>query len=270
MKARNSIRSAIFALLLSTLSYQLSTFAQGSLAPPGAPAPTMKTLAQIEPRTPISSVPFTITNSGSFYLTTSIAAPSDGIAIESDDVTLDLSGFTLSGNGGSLNYGVEVGTGLTNGRQRVVIRNGIVRNFGYGIHLQPVSSSVIVEEILAQKCSIGISLSGTASDSPRNCIVRNCQMVSNSIAGILLGGPAPGGRNIISDCRAMENSAIGFQIASTNNLIIRNLASGNGTDYSISANNRAGVIVTPTATSSTISTGGSGSGTTDPFANLKY
>jgi len=41
------------------VNLQLPTvFAQGGLAPPGAPTPTMKTLAQIEPRTPISSLPF--------------------------------------------------------------------------------------------------------------------------------------------------------------------------------------------------------------------
>ncbi len=46
--------------------------AQGGLTPPGAPAPTMMTLAQIEPRTPISSLPFAITNAGSYYLTTNL------------------------------------------------------------------------------------------------------------------------------------------------------------------------------------------------------
>ena len=60
-------------LLLSTLNSERSTaFAQGALTPPGAPAPTMKSLAQIEPRTPISSVPFTITQPGSYYLTTNL------------------------------------------------------------------------------------------------------------------------------------------------------------------------------------------------------
>jgi len=54
----------LFPLLLA-LSLPRA-FAQGSLTPPGAPAPTMKSLDQIEPRTPISSLPFTISSSGSY------------------------------------------------------------------------------------------------------------------------------------------------------------------------------------------------------------
>ena len=48
--------------LLSTFNLQLSTFAQGSLTPPGAPAQTFKTLQQVEPRTAISSAPFTVSS----------------------------------------------------------------------------------------------------------------------------------------------------------------------------------------------------------------
>jgi len=45
--------------------------AQGSLTPPGAPAPTMKTLDQIEARTPITNTTnlVTISQPGSYYLT---------------------------------------------------------------------------------------------------------------------------------------------------------------------------------------------------------
>src|SRR6266568_6580756 len=91
-------KRAAFALLLSTINCQLSTtLAQGSLTPPGAPAPTMKTLDQIEARTPISSAPFTITDSGSYYLTTNVTVSSgDAITIAADNVTLDLNGFTIS------------------------------------------------------------------------------------------------------------------------------------------------------------------------------
>jgi hypothetical protein len=65
------LKLAALALFLLTLNPQFSTCsAQGSLTPPGAPAPAMKTLAQIEPRTPIASAPFTISAPGSYYLTT--------------------------------------------------------------------------------------------------------------------------------------------------------------------------------------------------------
>ena len=71
----------------------------GSLTPPGAPAPTMKTLAEVEPRTPISSIPITISEFGSYYLTGNLTGlpGTNGITIISDSVTIDLNGFALIG-----------------------------------------------------------------------------------------------------------------------------------------------------------------------------
>src|SRR5208337_2996715 len=98
MKTQRLLIASFALAALSTLNPQLSTcLAQGSLTPPGAPAPTMITLSQIEPRTPISSAPFTITNPGSYYLTTNLTVSSgNGIIIAASGVTLDLSGFTIS------------------------------------------------------------------------------------------------------------------------------------------------------------------------------
>src|SRR5690242_13345282 len=78
----------LLALLLAALHSPSSTFAQGSLTPPGAPAATMKTLQQVEPRTPISLVPITITNAGSYYLVTNLTAISgfSGITIAASGV----------------------------------------------------------------------------------------------------------------------------------------------------------------------------------------
>ena len=44
------LKCAVLALLSSFILHPSSLRAQGSLTPPGAPAPTMKTLAQIESR----------------------------------------------------------------------------------------------------------------------------------------------------------------------------------------------------------------------------
>ncbi len=55
--------------------------------------------AGVDNRTPISSIPFTISESGSYYMTgnlTNTSANGDGIIIDADDVSLDLGGFTLS------------------------------------------------------------------------------------------------------------------------------------------------------------------------------
>jgi hypothetical protein len=88
-------------LLLATASCVL---AQGPLTPPGAPAPTMKSLDQIEartaipksPATPVSGPHYTISQPGSYYLTGNIeVASGNGINITASNVTLDLNGFAI-------------------------------------------------------------------------------------------------------------------------------------------------------------------------------
>ena len=111
--------------LLSAFSLQPSALhAQGSLTPPGAPAPVMKSLDQIEARTPISSAPFTIVQPGSYYLTTNLNVTSgNAITINTNQVTLDLNGFTISSTEAS-----PTGTGIllanTPINSDITIRNG--------------------------------------------------------------------------------------------------------------------------------------------------
>ena len=104
-----------------------AAFGQGSLAPPGAPAPTMKTLSQIEPRTAVASLPFNIAVPGSYYLTTNLTGISgtNGITISSGNVTLDLRGFTLAGVPGSVD-GIATAGVVTN----VTLENGTVTGWG--------------------------------------------------------------------------------------------------------------------------------------------
>src|ERR1017187_7412814 len=98
MKTKWTIFATI--TLLSTFNLQLATLhAQGSLTPPGAPAPTMKSLDQIEPRIAITNLPLTISQPGSYYFTANLDYTNGtAIHVTTNNVTIDLNGFTLSGN----------------------------------------------------------------------------------------------------------------------------------------------------------------------------
>ena len=112
------------ALLLALVVTPFVAFAQGPLIPPaGPPAPSMKTLDQIEARTPIESLPYVISAPGSYYFTKNLqftAASGDAIRITSADVTLDLNGFTLSSTAAVNGRGIFVTGGLNN----IAIKNG--------------------------------------------------------------------------------------------------------------------------------------------------
>ncbi len=166
-----------YLLLISLAS------AQGPLAPPGAPAPLMKTLDQVEPRTPVNAVNtpgdtnalYVISQSGSYYLTGDVLGVPDkhGIRIDADYVTLDLNGYTLDGVIGSLS-GIETSEEFL---RALTIRNGSVRYWGeYGANV--VAGTLILDRVRAEgNTAGGFRQSGNAG------LTLNCAAINNGGIG---------------------------------------------------------------------------------------
>jgi len=165
--------------------------AQGSLTPPGAPAPMMKTLQQIEPRFPIFAIPTNISVPGSWYLTTNLTGTiGNGITIAADNVTLDLNGFALVGPGNSA-------IAAAPSRFNLCVRNGTIRGWtGNGVDSS--ARNTVFEDLRL------FSNGGNGLEAHENSVIRNCTAVSN-LFGIVAGEGAS-----VSDCVAQHNTRIGI------------------------------------------------------------
>ncbi|HEX3625448.1 MAG TPA: hypothetical protein VH280_08485 [Verrucomicrobiae bacterium] len=209
------------ALALSTLN---NAFAQGTLTPPGPPGATMLTLSQIQPRAPIS-VPAIITKSGSYYLTTNITVGSGNvIVIATNNVMLDLNGFTISSMAaGASGSGILFNSDLRN----VTIANGFIQGgvtnngsniyggsgFAYGIYF---SGNSPVNVLVSHVSIAGCLYSGIYLNSANSTVVESCTATTVGSYGIFAstikqssamdcGGTAIYA-NVVSDCQGQSSS----------------------------------------------------------------
>jgi hypothetical protein len=200
MKAQHLFHCTGLALLLSTINYPLSTSAQGSLTPPGAPAPTMKSLDQIEARTPISSAPFTITQPGSYFLTTNLTVASgNAITIATNGVGYSSTGTGLSADVAE-NCEGQSGVNSTGGGDYAIIAlncYGFSIDNGFGVYV--VGS--------AQNC-YGYSYSGTALNAINTAI--GCYGYSHSGTGLIA--------SIANSCVGQTTAGIAQNIANKYNM----------------------------------------------------
>jgi len=213
----------------------LNAFAQGPLVPPGAPAPMMKTLDQVEPRTPISSAGYVISQSGSYYVTTNLTATSGqtGITVNADDVTIDLNGFTLTYNDGS-------GEGEQGIYQKNIFRNLTVLNGSIIDWPEPVIAGTACHIRNVRQTSKSHPNGITVGDDSRisDCLIDSGFGITtgarSTISGCVVnGGIIAGDRSTISCCIAgivtegANNCAIRAGAGSTvNNCVARGGSSG--------------------------------------------
>ena len=291
---KNHLVAVLVLTLLAAFNSQLSTaFAQGSLTPPGAPAPTMKTLAQIEPRTPVDAAhtpgdisdQFIINQPGSYYLTANISGISSkyGIGILTNNVVLDLNGFSLLGASNSF-AGIVLYVSYTN----LTVRNGTVSGWGAGFHgIRCVGPNAILEGLNVSGNSFGIQCLG--GSVIRDCVANGNQrdgidvqgsgslILNNNVAGNnWLNGPGNAGISIAGSNNRIEGNhvtgsgttGVGILIPATpgpftNNIVIRNSVIGGGVNnFSIAPGNIAGPLINDTA-SGTITN-------SNPWANFSF
>lgn len=167
----------------------------GPLDPSGPPSSTSGVL---RPGTPITSLPYTITTPGSYYLVGNLTGVSGhGITIASDDVSLDLGGFALIGGPGTQN-GVNVSGAIY--RKGIIVQNGIARGWGgTGFQLQFVVSGLFDSLTAESNAQWGFVLNNGSS-------LTHCAANNNTGSGINAAFSS------VSDCVANTNGGHGFQI----------------------------------------------------------
>jgi len=318
-KAQQGVDTATDAEAAAIAAAEAATNAESTAADAEAAA-----IAAQDPRIPVNSMNtpgdadslFMITQPGSYYLTANISgeANKDGIEIAASNVTLNLNGFALVGQGSS--NGILV-SGI---RRNLAVSNGTIESWGTGCSAQETSGSVFDHlqlhsnsgdglTVFGSQCRVSDSISrsndgngirvnrativercvaySNGQDGIRanaDCVITHCSMENNDDDGI------DAFRAVITECSSADNSGDGIEISSgsfvmrnscdgnggagirtggdsnriesnhltengrgieatagINNLIVKNTAAGNTTNYQIDPDNLYGQIVTPSA-----------------------
>ena len=161
----------------------------GPLDPPAGPvAPTLKTLDEVEPSTPIETLAgdatarHLVTQPGAYHLTGNMTAAFAGeplIEVASFGVTIDLRGFNISANGLSDNVILDVtGSGATG----LTVRNGRVSGTNDQAIFVPAARQALIEHIAFGGADL---IGGDAVVVGEGSMVRDVRTISGG--GVVVG-----------------------------------------------------------------------------------
>lgn len=196
----NTFLLVLLVLMAASIMAILATRASGGpLDPPGPPSAPSGVFG---PGTPISSLPFSITTPGSYYLTGNLTGVSgeSGITIAANDVSLDLAGFTLEGVPGSIS-GVRLDP--AHSWRAIAVRNGTARDWSAsGFDAQFLNGGVFDSLTAEGNGQWGILVGSGAS-------LTHCSATQNGASGVSATD------STVSGCTANSNGNNGFQIYAT-------------------------------------------------------
>lgn len=234
------MKSALILFALAPLA-----FAAGPLTPPGAPAPTMKSLDEVEPRTPLtqSDTPgdatavFKITQPGSYYLAGNIKPPAgkNGILIAllvPGVVEVDMGGFTMDGSeAGASASGIvcSAASAFENRRDGLLVHGGTIRNFAGDSCLFPTAITMGTLELRDMRIiggGAGVSTearlllsrvsisggSGTAVHMGSDSVLSGVELSYTNSAGAVPPAAITGS----GDHHALERVALSYSFGATN------------------------------------------------------
>jgi hypothetical protein len=211
--------------------------------------------AKLEKRTPISSLPFTISTSGSYYLTGNLqftAASGHAITIGASNVTLDLMGFTLSSTSAVTGDAIHLNSALHN----IAVVNGVIA----GLTTVTISGT-------APDQTWSVSPAGFAY-GVRAPLGNSCHFNNLRISGCRETGLAAGAQPVVTRVSATENGDVGISI-SDDGTVANCSASSNGgfgisggsasvTSCSASSNGKNGISAATVASSKADRNGANG------------
>ncbi len=256
--------------------------AAGPLDPPAGPiAPTSKPLADLEPRTAVSASTtpgdaftlYIISQPGSYYLTGNIAVPANktAIRIAAPDVTLDLRGFTVSGNNAANTYGIQDNSGDA---VHATIRNGIIEKMAYSAVYMFGDKLRFTDLTLRNNGGFGI-ITGASCRLERVIAVANATTTTTNPGGILAGpdssffdclaesnkgyGIYAGSGALLVNCHASQNTGNGITVGPTSSVIDSSATNNGGVGISMQ---HSGLADSCTANTNT------GTGIAGSFASL--
>jgi hypothetical protein len=181
------------------------------------------------------------TASGTWTVTKNLTATGTCIKINANGVAIDLHGHKITGPGNGTGAGItdSGGTCPASCQQNIIIANGTIKGFGYGILLDGTEYATISNMNVTENTQGGISVESHAviTDSRANNnldggmflgngydTVRNSQANNNGGIGMLFSG---GFYNTVTDSQANNNGRFGMNFTGGNDTISNSQANNN-------------------------------------------